>query len=185
VITSTGACEPIITRRQFEPLLKQRRYRPIFLIDIAMPRDIEPAVGELDNVYLYNIDDLQQVVAGTQKQRSGEVSAARSIVAREVEDFAGWYRAREMGPLIDRLYRRYQDMATEELSRTLNKLGDISPQEKQHLEELTRRIVNKLLHDPIRALRDSDALQGSTIQYLRAMERLFELTDEEKHKREE
>jgi glutamyl-tRNA reductase len=178
VISSTGAQRPIITRRQFDGLLKQRRYRPIFLIDIALPRDVEASVGELENVYLYNLDDLQQVVAATQTQRKDAVEAARGIVAEQVQQFALWHRAHELGPVIDRLYKRYHELAQVELDRTLSKLPGVSPAERAHLEDLARRIVNKLLHDPIRTLRESDGLHVPTAQYLHAMEKLFQLKDE-------
>ncbi len=178
VVSSTGASQPIITARQFAGLRKAMRYRPIFLIDIAMPRDIEPAVGDIENVYLYNIDDLQQVVSGTMAQRKDALDAARAIVTRQVEGFLAWQRAREMGPMIDRLSKRYHQLAAEELTRTLNKMSGVSDAERAHLEELTRRIVNKLLHDPITMLRRSEGLHGTTSQYLHAMERLFHLDDE-------
>ncbi|MDB5322917.1 MAG: hemA [Phycisphaerales bacterium] len=175
VVSSTGASQPIITARQVAGLRKAMRYRPIFLIDIALPRDVEPGVGEIENVYLYNIDDLQQVVSGTMEQRKDAVEAARAIVTRQVDGFLAWHRAREMGPMIDRLSKRYHLLATEELARTLNKMPNIGDAEKAHLEELTRRIVNKLLHDPITMLRRSEGLHGTTSQYLHALERLFQL----------
>ena len=157
VITSTGSTRPILTRTQFEKILKARRFRPIFLIDIAVPRDVEASVGELDAVYLYNLDDLQNVVSNTQSQRSGAVTRAQEIVKKHVDDFVAWNRSREMGPVIDQLYKRYHALAQEELARTLNKLPNLGQAEREHLEELSRRIVNKLLHDPIRTLRESDA----------------------------
>jgi glutamyl-tRNA reductase len=178
VITSTGASDPIITRSQFEHLLRQRRYRPIFLIDIALPRDVEPAVGEIENVYLYNIDDLQKVVAATQSSRQGAIAAARAIVDQQVTEFLTWSRAREIGPVIDQLYQRYHEVAQAEVMRTINKLPNLSAAEKEVVEHLARRIVNKLLHDPIQTLRSSKGLHGSTPQYLHALERLFKLTEE-------
>jgi glutamyl-tRNA reductase len=180
VISSTGATEPIITAKLFQPLLRQRRYRPVFLIDIALPRDIDPAVGELENVYLYNIDDLQEVVASTQSQRQAAVDAARIIVEQQVEDFAAWNRTRQVGPLIDALYRRSHDIARQEVCRMLNKLPNLSEAERAHLDDLGRRIVNKLLHDPIHQLRTSDSLHAPTAQYLNVLERLFHLKIEEK-----
>jgi glutamyl-tRNA reductase len=188
VISSTGSAHPIITRERFEHLVKQRRYRPIFIIDIAMPRDVEAAVGQIENVYLYNIDDLQQVVSDTQAQRAGAVESARKIVDEQLEDFLAWHRTRELGPMINQLYKRYHQVAQDEVARTLNKFGQISEQERQHLEELARRIVNKLLHDPIQTLKQSDSLHGQVGQYLHAMERLFKLaepTGEEQPPREE
>lgn len=180
VISSTGAAQPIVTRKLFQPLLRQRRYRPIFLIDIAMPRDIEPEVGELDNVYLYNIDDLQEVVSNTQTQRRAAVDAARLIIEQQVDEFAAWNRTRQIGPLIDALYKRYHDIAHQEVSRMLNKLPNLTDAERVHLEDLGRRIVNKLLHDPIQQLRTSDSLHAPTAQYLNVLERLFHLKIEEK-----
>ena len=177
VISSTGSAHPIITRERFEHLVKQRRYRPIFIIDIAMPRDVEAAVGLIENVYLYNIDDLQQVVSDTQAQRAGAVEAARKIVDEQLEDFVTWHRTRELGPLIDQLYKRYHQVAQDEVSRTVNKFCQISEQEREHLEELARLIVNKLLHDPIQTLKQSDSLHGQVGQYLHAMERLFKLAE--------
>lgn len=178
VVSGTGATQPIITRQQFEPLRKQRRYRPIFLIDIAVPRDVEPAVGELEHVYLYNVDDLQQVVATTMDQRKASVDAARAIVARQVDEFAKWHRQREMGPIIDRLYKRYHKLAKEELDRAVTKLTGDREADRASLEEMTRRIVNKLLHSPIQTLKTSDG-QHTGLTYLHAMEKLFDLEGEE------
>ena len=178
VVTSTGSAQPVITRPAFEAVLKRRRYRPVFLIDIAVPRDVEAAVGRLDNVYLYNLDDLQQVVLSTQSQRKGAVDAARGIVSRHVEEFVLWHRQRELGPTIDRLYQHYHKLAQEELTRTLTKLPSISEAEKAHLEELARRIVNKLLHGPVQTLRQpGGAGHGATGPYLHAMEKLFGLEE--------
>jgi glutamyl-tRNA reductase len=184
VVSSTGADRAIVTAAQMASLRKAMRYRPIFLIDIALPRDIEPGVGELENVYLYNIDDLQQVVAGTFEQRKDAIDAARQIVDRHVDAFVLWNRAREMGPMIERLSKRYHELAAEELARTLNKLPSIGDAERAHLEELTRRIVNKLLHDPISMLRKSEGLHGATSQYLHALEQLFGLDEEDKGEEE-
>jgi glutamyl-tRNA reductase len=182
VVTSTGSREPVITRAGFAALLKRRRYRPVFLIDIAVPRDVEAAVGKLDNVYLYNLDDLQQVVLATRSQRQDSVDAAKKIVTRQVEEFVLWHRQRELGPTIDRLYQQYHRLAQEELSRTLTKLPNISEAEKSHLEELARRIVNKLLHAPIQTLRHSGGGGGGASghnaaagAYLHALEKLFGL----------
>lgn len=178
VISSTGATHPIITRSLFEGLLKQRRYRPIFLIDIALPRDIEAAVGELENVYLYNIDDLQTTVAQTQDRRHSAVEAAQALVNRQIEDYSLWLRARDLGPVIEQLSRRYHTIAQEEVGRILHKLPNIGEVEKAHLEELARRLVNKLLNDPIQALRKSEEAHGATAQYLLAMEKLMNTPQE-------
>src|SRR5205085_11296628 len=124
----------------------------------------------LENVYLYNPDDLQSVVSQTQAQRRDVVDAARKVVASQVDEFVTAHRAREMGPVIDALYQRYHQLAQEEVSRTLGKLPNVSDAERSHLEELARRIVNKLLHDPVTMLRQSEGLHGPATQYLHAME---------------
>ena len=116
-----------------------------------MPRDISADVGELDNVYLYNLDDLQQVVLGTLAAAKGD-GRHEAIVAREVEEYLAWHRQRELGPAIHRLYRRYHELAREELDRELTKLPNIRAQERADLEEFARRLVNKLLHDPVQVL---------------------------------
>jgi glutamyl-tRNA reductase len=178
VITSTGSAQPIITRQKFEGLRKRRRYRPIFLIDIAVPRDIEASVGQMESVYLYNLDDLQQVVSQTQAQRTDAIGSARAIVARHIESFITWHHQRELGPAIHRLYNRYHAIAQEELGRTLNKMPNVTDVEKAHLEELARRIVNKLLHDPVQTLRHADADHAAAVPYLHALEKLFQLGED-------
>jgi glutamyl-tRNA reductase len=177
VISSTGATRPILTREQFDKILKARRYRPIFVIDIAVPRDVEPSVGELESVYLYNLDDLQKVVTGTLSQRNGAITGAQAIVSKHVEDFLAWNRSRELGPIIDQLFKRYHAIAQEEVARTVNKLPNLTDAEREQLEELARRVVNKLLHDPIRTLKESDGAHGPTAPYLHALTKLFHLPD--------
>jgi len=177
VLTSTGSAHPIVTRQQFDRLRKRRRYRPIFLIDIAVPRDVEPSVGQIDNVYLYNLDDLQQVVSQTQAQRKGAIDAARKIIVQHVESFVAWHRQRELGPAIHQLYNRYHQIAQEELARTLGKLPNVTEAERAHLQDLARRIVNKLLHDPVQAVRHADPEHMPAAQYLHALEKLFQLRE--------
>jgi glutamyl-tRNA reductase len=177
VISSTGSSRPIIAREHVRQALRARRYRPMLFIDIAVPRDVEAQVAELEHAYLCNIDDLQQVVSQTQASRTEAIAAARAIVERHVEQYVAWHRARRLGPMIDELYRRSHAIAQEELARTLGKLPDVSPQEREHLEELTRRIVNKLLHDPVHTLRDSDGAHGSPAPYLHALAKLFNLPE--------
>jgi glutamyl-tRNA reductase len=176
VVTSTGSAHPIITRQQFSRVLRRRRYRTSFLIDIAVPRDVEASVGEIERVYLYNLDDLQQVVQATQAQRRDTIDAARQIVALQVEEFAAWHRAREMGPVIDRLYRRYHRIAQDELARTRGKLSsELSEQDEAHLEDMVRRVVNKMLHNPVQVLRQGEAAGAHTPPggYLHAFQKLF------------
>ena len=176
VVTSTGATEPVITKTRFEKLLRRRRYRPVFLIDLAVPRDIEAAVGELKNVYLYNLDDLQRAVASTRLGRDAAIGAAQAIVRRHVDEYAASLRRRQLGPAINSLYSRYQAMAEEELNRAMTKLPPLDQAAREQLQEMTRRIVNKLLHDPVEALKHGDGAHGQAAErYLHAMKKLFHL----------
>jgi glutamyl-tRNA reductase len=176
VVSGTGAHEPLVTRPMFEAVMRRRRYRPVFIIDIALPRDVEASVGKMDNVYLYNLDDLQQSVAATHDQRRQAVDAARAIVAEHARQFAIAQRARELGPAIDKLYRRYHAMAQEDLARTLATVN-LPAEEKVKLEEFVRRLVNRVLHDPVRTLRQADGMHGPTAQYQHALEMLFRLNE--------
>ena len=169
VITSTGSVDPIITAARFAAVHKRRRYRPIFIIDIALPRDVEAAVGQLDNVYLYNLDDLQRVVADTHAGRRESVVDARRIVATAVDEYVASHRARAVGPMIDALFRRSHQVARDEVDRQ----PGLSDAERQRQYELARRIVNKLLHDPVAALRRADGGHGPG--YVHAVEQLFRL----------
>lgn len=179
VITSTGSSEPILSADRFAAIHRQRRYSPVFLIDIALPRDIEPAVAEMGNVYLYNLDDLQQSVSQTLAGRTDAVSAARDIVRSAVDQYTRAHRARELGPAIDRLYRRYNAIADAELERTLAKLSNITEAERAHLRDLSRRLVNKLLHDPVSAIRSGGASHVPAEQYQHVLEQLFHLDTED------
>jgi len=112
------------------------------------------------------------------RRRLGSMTV-ENMSARQVEAFVTWHRAREMGPMIERLSKRYHQVAAEELQRTLNKLPNVGEAERAHLEELTRRLVNKLLHDPISMIRKSEGLHGTSAQYLHALEQLFKLQGDE------
>jgi glutamyl-tRNA reductase len=168
IITSTGASHPIITRELFRKLQRRRRFRPAFIIDLAVPRDVEAAVGKLGNVHLYNIDDLQQVVGNTERVRGGAIEAASAILAQHVQEWAVWNRQRELGPAIRALYERYQELARRELRREAGAISD------ERIEALARRLTNKLLHEPMRVLR-SPALGHEGARYLHAMNELFSL----------
>ena len=177
VLSGTGSAKPILTAATFDGALRQRRYRPIFVIDLAVPRDVEASVGQMEHVYLYNVDDLQQIVGRTGGPSPESLGAARETIARHVEAFVVWHRTRVMGPTIDRLYQRSHDLAREELERTIAKLPNISPAERQHLEELARRIVNKLLHGPVQTIRNAETSHLPAGGYVHAMEKLFGLEE--------
>jgi glutamyl-tRNA reductase len=179
VLTSTGSTEPIITRELFETVIRRRKYKPVFVIDIAVPRDVAADVGKIENVYLYNLDDLQQAVAATMDKRSAAAREGEEIIEQSVHEFVAWHRARMMGPLIDELYQRSHALAQDELGKTIARLSGATEEDKRNLEELTRRIVNKLLHDPIQVLRGVSTEHAPMSQYLHAVEKLFKLEAKE------
>jgi glutamyl-tRNA reductase len=181
VISSTGATEPVITHALARSALKARRGRPLFFIDIAVPRDVEPSVGELDGCFLYDIDDLGQVVESNRQGRAKEAHAAEAIVAEEVVKFSAWLKSLAVVPTIAELTAKAEAIRTAEVARTLKDLGN-TPQteaEAEALERLTRALVKKLLHDPILFLREQAHRSPESQQSHTALvRRMFKLGEE-------
>ncbi|RPJ53387.1 MAG: glutamyl-tRNA reductase, partial [Acidobacteria bacterium] len=138
VITATGAALPILTRPQVDAVMRQRRNRPLFVIDIALPRDVDPAVGELEAVFLYNIDDLQAIVEENLSRRSAEVSRAEEIVFDEVRKFEAWLTARVAIPTVVALRQRFESIRRSELERLQFKLAGLPPDARARVEDITR-----------------------------------------------
>jgi glutamyl-tRNA reductase len=152
LLTSTGARDPIITEPRFKALLKPRRYRPIVMVDIAVPRDVESSVGKLSSVYLYNVDDLQEVAAGNRGKRDQEIAASRKLVDSHVEEFLRWFAARDVGPIVKALYEQCNAVARAELEAHCSRHTDMTPEQRAELEKLTHRLIGKLLHGPVTQL---------------------------------
>jgi glutamyl-tRNA reductase len=155
VITSTGAPEPVITRGMVERAVHGRRNRPLFFIDIAVPRDVESAVDTLDDVYRYDIDDLKQVVDANLRERAREAQRAESLVEREVAKFRARLSDVEVIPTIVSLRERLEGIRAGEVRKALARLPEASPETRAALEALSSAIVNKILHAPITKLRES------------------------------
>jgi glutamyl-tRNA reductase len=175
VISATGAAAPILTKARIEAVMRPRLNRPLFIIDIALPRDVEPAAGEIEQVFLYNIDDLQAVVAENVARRSSEIVRAEAIVAEEVEKFGGWMRSRGAIPTVVALRQRFESIRRAELERLDYKLSALPPDARSRVDEVTRLIVEKLLLTPteqLKSLGDPDTV-GT---YAEALTRLFGLT---------
>ncbi|HZE20681.1 MAG TPA: glutamyl-tRNA reductase, partial [Desulfobaccales bacterium] len=149
LISSTGAGDFIVTRDQVKGMMRRRKQRPLFLIDIAVPRDLDPALNELDNVYLYNIDDLKEVVEFNWQRRQHEAGKAERLVAAETLKFLHWLETLEVFPTIIALKDKAEAICQAELKKTLNHPGPLTPEQRQALEVLTGSITQKLLHDPI------------------------------------
>ncbi|HEY1902551.1 MAG TPA: glutamyl-tRNA reductase [Terracidiphilus sp.] len=163
VISSTGAPHPIFRREHGQVFMQRRRNRPMFFIDIAVPRDVDPAMGKLDGVFVYDIDDLQTVAAAHLAERSREASDAETLIAGEVERFQQKQRAVNVAPAIVALQRQAEEIRQAELRRVQARLGGLSTEQLAAVEALTRGLVNKFLHPPMQALKQA-AREGDQVR---------------------
>lgn len=148
IISSTGAPTYILTREQVKAAMRQRKQRPLFVIDIAVPRDLDPAINQLDNVYLYNIDDLQQVVAANLEYRQSEAVKAERIIEAETLKFLHWREQLAVYPTIIALRAKARQICDQEVKKTLAHLGELTPEQRRAVAVLAESVANKLLHDP-------------------------------------
>jgi glutamyl-tRNA reductase len=178
VISSTGAPQCIILKDNLVQVMRSRKYRPIFLIDIAVPRDIDPQVNKIDNVYLYNIDDLQQVVDNNLTLRQQECTRCEALIEKELTQFMQWYNSLAVTPIIKNLNMKLEGIRERELQKTLNQLADLTPEQKEKIAYLTQRITNQFLNSPLEQLKKY-AASGDGFSHAQAINDLFELEEEE------
>jgi glutamyl-tRNA reductase len=177
VITATGAHRPILTRAHVESVTGRRRPDPLFIIDIAVPRDVEAAVGDIEQVFLYNVDDLQTIVDENLSRRGAEVARAEAIVSEELARFTAWQRSRAAIPTVIALRQRFDAIRRSELQRLEGKLNGLPPEARARVDEVTRLIVEKLLVEPteqLKALPDEE----TQVAYTEAVNRLFRLRED-------
>jgi glutamyl-tRNA reductase len=172
VVSCTASPLPIIGLGMVERAIKVRRHRPIFMVDLAVPRDIEEEIGELDDVFLYTVDDLAQVVESGQESRQAAVVDAEVIIATRVQDFLGWLQARDTVPVIRSLRDSAERMRRHEIEHAMKLLAKGEPAEKV-LDQLSQRLTNKLLHAPTQALNLAEGNERAELQAAAA--RLFHL----------
>ncbi|MBI3492135.1 MAG: glutamyl-tRNA reductase [Acidobacteria bacterium] len=178
VITATGAAAPILTKAHLESVMRPRRSRPLFIIDIALPRGVEAAADEIEQVFLYNIDDLQVTVRENLARRASEMVRAEAIVAEEIEKFGAWFRSRGAIPTVVALRQRFDAIRRAELERLDFKLSALPPEARTRVDEITHLIVEKLLLTPteqLKAVGDADTVGA----YTEALTRLFGLSEQE------
>lgn len=176
VAAATAAPHIVLTRELVSRAMPGGARKPLCILDIALPRDVEPAVGELENVFLYDIDDLEQIVRGSLARRRDEVPAAERIVLEAVADYWNWYAARDVVPVIRALRDRAEATRREEVAKALARLGHLSPADREAVDRLTRQLLAKVLHAPTVRLREA-AVNGRAPIVAEAARFLFELDE--------
>lgn len=174
VVTATGSSTWMVTRAQVAAAMKPRRDRPLFLIDIGVPRDVEPSAGDIEQVFLYNIDDLQTIVRENMARRQSQVDRAELMVDEEVGAFMRWLRSRGAIPTVIALRRRFEEIRQAELARLAPKLASMPPTARARIDEVTRLLIEKLLSTPteqLKTARDEETVSA----FADALGRLFEL----------
>lgn len=175
VITSTSTEQFVITREMLSPIIRRRRGKPIFLIDIAVPRDIEESVSELENVFLYNIDDLKAVVEASNNERLAEVKQVENIIGEELEEFMCNFRKLDAVPVIIALREKFEDIRLAEVELLNRKLQHLSPEDVSAINAATRSIVSKICHQPM--LQIKDYAQSESLSKLDVIRETFGLDD--------
>ncbi len=174
LLSSTGSTSYLLTREQVKGAMRRRKQRPLFMIDIGVPRDLDPGINDLDNVYLYNIDDLKEVVEENRERRQEAAIKAERLVAAETLKFMNWLKTLEVYPTIILLREKAQAICQTELKKTLGHLGLLTPEQEHALEVMTEAITSKLLHDPIVFLKGNHHRSRGEAQ-LALVRRLFNL----------
>lgn len=172
IITSVTSSEPIITRKNLLERIESRNGKPLSLIDLGVPRNIEPEAAKIKNVHLFNIDDLEEVTLGNLDKRKNEVGKAKEIINKEVNEYLSWLKEREVIPTINNLRKKCENIRIEELEKIKNR---VNPETFQAIDLITRRIVRKILHNPTKTVRTSESKETRK----RLLESIHELFIEE------
>lgn len=173
VLSSTGADRPFITRAAIAAAMKKRKNRPLFLIDIAVPRDVEPEVNDLENVYVYDIDDLKGLSQAHLSNRLQEADRAQEIIEEEIVKFAAWRRQQDVNPFIARITDNLERVRNTELQKTIQRLGQVDDQTASQMDLLTRSIVNKIIHSHLSLIK-----KNGSPAVLEVMRKLFDFEEE-------
>jgi len=176
VITSTSAPNFIIKKEMVEKAIHERKNKPIFFIDIAVPRDIEPDVNDLENIYLYDIDDLHVVVSANMKEREKEADNAMNFISQEVTKFNNWVGTLDAVPTIVEIRKKAENIRIQEIEKTLKKISHLSEDDKKLLRQMSSSMVNKILHKPTIKLKQKTQSEDGHV-YLKAIRHLFHLDD--------
>lgn len=168
IIGSTAAEDYVLTRPMVEQLLQRRRHRSVFLVDMSVPRNFDPRINELDDAYLYDVDDLGTIAASNLDERSREAAKAEAIVAAEVDRFCLWLEALDAVPTIVALRAKAEGIRSAEVAKTLATLHGLGDREREAIEAMTSAIINKLLHEPVQRLKcEPERLQARRLAAIR------------------
>jgi glutamyl-tRNA reductase len=178
VISSTGAPGYVVREQDVRGILRQRRNKPLFFIDIAVPRDIDPAINMLPNMYVYNIDELEGIVSGNLEDRLAEAAKAERIVKEESIKFLHWLEGLDVVPTIIDLQEMMEEIRTAELKKTLSHMKDLTPEQVETIEVLTRSITKKLLHRPIQFLKKKRTHTENKEEDIAYARRIFNLNQD-------
>ena len=178
IVTSTAAPRFIIHPEQIEEVIKERKNRPMFFIDISVPRNVDPLINNIDNIYLYNVDDLQGVVEANLKERAKEAKEAEAIIHEELGNFHRWVKSLDVVPTIVALKKKLEETRKSELEKGLSSLNGLQEKDIQVIDAMTKAIVNKIVHDPVTHLKkEANKVEGDF--YIEATRKLFDLDKEE------
>ncbi len=171
IISSTGAPHFILSREDGERIIHLRKNHPVFIIDIAVPRDVDPEINKVNNIFLYDIDDLRNVVDANMRQRQKEAQSAEDIVRQEVESFIRHSQTLDVAPTIVRLREHWEKVRLDELAKNRKRFGDLSREQEIALENLTQSLLNKMLHGPISELKrvSSQPADGTELDVIKRM----------------
>ena len=180
IISSTASPRPVIHTEQIKNAIKTRRGNPMLLIDIAFPRDIDPDIAKIDNVYLYDINDLNKVANSNAEDRKKDIGKCVTIIDKEVAKYMAWTEELKIGPAISQLRNHFHEIGEQELDRLRPKLGDIAHEEWEHIVYSMQRTLNKILHKPAKVGKEK-AKNGGGFQYVETIKHLFGI----QHKKED
>ncbi len=184
VVSATGSTRPIFTPQNIAPAMKARRHRPLFLVDLAVPRDIDPDVHRLDSVYAYDVDDIHKVVAENEAARAAEAARAERLIAEELARYVKARTVRNSVPVLAQLRAHAQEIAKAEVDKTLARMNTLDEKQRKSIEAMGMAIVNKLLHAPTMRLRNVTQ-QEDGVRLADAAAELFGLTESEQDRAQE
>jgi glutamyl-tRNA reductase len=176
IVTSVGNAGPVLTREMLDRAIAARGGRPVFVVDLGVPRNVAPEASGLYNLYLYNIDDLGEIVEQNKRAREAEIPRAEAIIAEHVAKFESWRAALEAGSIVDDLRGRFRKHREVLLRERLAEMQNVSPEERQRLSSITEELIERVLEEPAHRLRRAGAMRGR-LGAIEALRHLFGLDD--------